>query len=215
MEASLSPHELELFRKYFGEELERIDVEEFRKKRKELQVKYHPDKFEQHEDVTIKEMALEKYQEIEQLSDKAKAYLENKIQGKPSIQQEIFLDSTAQFSADGLFIEVITQDKDLKYHMFGTRYRWLEMGDKFKIPNTQAYIRIEANYAGVAVGFKESIKMFLSFSVQDPIDEIILWLYRHIAGRANSLLVDKTPVAIDPLQMSYHIRKRTFKALPE
>lgn len=123
------------------------------------------------------------------------------------------MDTTAQYSFEGMYIEVITRDKDLKYHLFGASYRWLEAGDKYKIPKTQAHIRIEANYRGNVIGFNEAIKMYLTFGVNDSISEIVEWLYKGIEGKATSLLIGKNIVKIDVNEMSYYIRKKSFLQL--
>ncbi len=212
----LSTQELNKFQKYFGEPLEKINPDDFKKKRRELQVKYHPDKFEKHDDELVKEMALEKYQEIESLSERAKVYLDNKHKtgsATPSANGNDFLNPDAQYSVEGLFIEIITQDKKLKYDMFGRYYKWLEIGDAYKIPNTNAAITIQGNYKGRSVGFNEAIKIYLSFGIHDSIPEIIDWLYSRIVDRAKSLIIDKTVVAIDRNEMSLYIKKRTFLQL--
>jgi hypothetical protein len=160
-------------------------------------------------------MAVEKFQQIEALCNKAKYYLENKFTstGNSEDEDSSFLDASAQFSFDGMSIDIITSDKDLKYHLFGTSYRWLEQGDKFKIPKTEAYIRIEADYRGNAVGFKETIKMFLTFGINDSVKEINEWLYNKIEGRASSLIIEKNIVPIDLNEMNYFIRKKSFLKL--
>ena len=56
----LSSEELQEAEKYFGP-FSDLDLENFKKIRKELQVKYHPDQFEKFEDETVKELATERF----------------------------------------------------------------------------------------------------------------------------------------------------------
>jgi len=199
------------FKKYFGVGIETIEIEELNKIRRQLQSKYHPDNFEKRGDATIREMAVEKFQHIEALCNKVKYWLENKLGNSGSKDADKdFLHAGAQYAYEGMYIEIITRDKDLKYHLFGSAYRWLEAGETYKIPKTQARITIKANYSGNAIGFNEAIKMYLSFTVHDSISEIVEWLYRGIAGKATSLIIEKNVVKIDLDEMNFYIRKKSF-----
>ncbi|MCU0448029.1 MAG: hypothetical protein MUE85_24270 [Microscillaceae bacterium] len=200
--------------KHFGMSLEEMTLDSFKKIRNELRAKYHPDKFEKHEDETIREMATEKFQLIQSLSEKIAFYLENKF--KNEISPEIsmpFLDQRAQFSFDEMKIEIMTADQDLKYHLFGKNLRWLLNGEKYKIPHTQAFIIIDEDYLGVRPGFKEAIKLYLSFGVEDSLEKIVEWLYQNIVGRADSLIIEKNLVKIDLKDMLLHIKRKSFKQL--
>jgi hypothetical protein len=208
--------EKQAIQKYFGMNLEELDLETFKKIRNELRTKYHPDKFEKHEDETIREMATEKFQQIQDLSEKIAFYLEHKLSNQlEPIPQTPFLSQNAQFSFDEMKIEVMTSDKDLKYHLFGKDLRWLLMGEKYKIPNTQAYIIIDEDYMGVRPGFKEAIKMYLSFGVNDSIETIVDWLYQNVVGRADSLIIEKNLVKIDPYEMMLYIKRKSFKQIAQ
>lgn len=218
MEA-LTYKDKELIQKYFEQSIESLDLETFKKVRNQLRIKYHPDKYEKYEDEVVKEMMLEKYQEIESLCLKVKEYLDNKYgaaqqNANSPAEEELFMRENAQFSFEGMAIEVITSDKDLKYHLFGTYYRWLEKGDKFRIPNSkEAFLTIKADYKGINIGFTESIKMFLTFGVNDSVADIVEWLYLRIVGRANALLIEHTRIPIDINEMNKYIRKQAFLQL--
>lgn len=218
MEA-LTNKDKELVQKYFEQSLESLDLETFKKVRNQLRLKYHPDKYEKYEDEVVKEMMLEKYQEIESLCLKVKEYLDSKTDETThnppiSAEEEIFMQQNAQFSYEGMSIEVITSDKDLKYHLFGTYYRWLEKGDKFRIPNVKdAYLTIKADYKGINIGFTESIKMYLTFGVNDSVADIVDWLYLRIVGRANALLIEHARIPIEINEMNKYIRKKAFLQL--
>lgn len=88
----LTSTELTEFKKYFGTSLEEILLDDFKKIHKQLQSKYHPDNFEKHDDATIREMAVEKFQYLEFLCNKAKNYIDNK-----------FINSTNSTDAPNIF----------------------------------------------------------------------------------------------------------------
>ena len=110
-------------------------------------------------------------------------------------------------------LEVVTADKDLKYHLFGTAYRWLAWGDKFKLPGTQAYIIIDEDHRGVRIGYRETIRMYLTFGPDDDLEKIIDWLYGKLAGRATSLLVEGTSIPVDRDLLARHIRRTAFREI--
>lgn len=207
----ITPQEKEAIRKYFGMSLEELDLESFKRLRNVLRAKYHPDKFEKFDDETVREMAQERFREIEALCNKLESTFNQTISATEApAPGDDFLHRFAQYAYDGLFIEVITSDKDLKYHLFGTQFRWLEWGDKFKIPQTKAFITIEADHRGKSIGYRESVKMYLTFGIDDAVQDIIDWLYSKIAGRADSLLIEGQLVNVDRQEMSRYIRKKTF-----
>ncbi|HMQ86845.1 MAG TPA: hypothetical protein PKB07_04645 [Flavilitoribacter sp.] len=194
--------------KYFGKPLEEMDAEEFRKILKAVRAKYHPDNFEKFEDETIREMATERFQAIQALADKVEAWYQGKIGTleRPSGD----FNPGAQFAFDKMKIEVITSDKDLKYHLFGTQYRWLLYGDKFKIPGTKAHIVMDEDHRGVSIGFRETIRMYVTFGVDDAIEDIVMWLYNRIKDRGDSLIIEGNVIPIEPDAMMRHIRKTSY-----
>lgn len=52
--------------------------------------------------------------------------------------------------------------------------------------------------------------MYLTFGIDDAVQDIIDWLYTKIAGRADSLLIEGQLVNVDRQEMSRYIRKKTF-----
>jgi hypothetical protein len=207
-----TPAELEAIEKYFGARWSDLDLENFKAIRNKLRAKYHPDKFEKFDDETVKEMAKERFQEIERLCEKMMNVLENNdLAGlSQSTSSDSFLHPEAKYGYEGMQIDIRTGDKDMKYHLFGTQYRWIEMGEKFKIPGTNAFVIAEANYTGRAVGYIETVRIYLSFGRSDSLDVIIDWLYFKIAGRALSLVIEGNVVKIDRSEMLLYIRRKSF-----
>lgn len=198
--------------KYFGVRLEELDLEKLKKLQRELRAKYHPDNFEKFEDETVREMATDRFQLIEDLSAKLEIYLSGKSANAGFAQQEgeDFMNAHAVFAANKLKIEVITTDKDLKYHLFGASYRWLQFGDKYKIPDTKASIIIDEDHMGRSIGYQESIRMYLTFDENDSIEKIVEWLYPRIKNSAKTLLISGNRIEIEPFSIFYAIRKQAF-----
>ncbi|MFK7971843.1 MAG: hypothetical protein AB8F95_15865 [Bacteroidia bacterium] len=210
--SSLTQSDIDTFRKYFGTEIRSISLEDFDKTRKKLLLKYHPDRFENESDVA-KELAEDKYKEIEALCLRVKPFIGDEDASMDYGQMDDFMRPDATFEAEGLIVQVITRDKDLKYEMFGTYYRRLEYGDKYPIPGTDAFIRIESDHKGSAIGFNEFIRMYLSFGQGADIQVIIDWLFEKIQHKANGLIINKTRIKIDKIEMGRFIRKTTFLQL--
>lgn len=208
IQTSISNADKEEIRKYFGKPLEEIDTDEFRTLLRAVRAKYHPDNFEKFEDDTVREMATERFQSIERLAEKMEAWFQGKI-GALERATGAF-NPGALFAFDKMKIEVITADKDLKYHLFGAQYRWLIYGDRFKIPGTKAHIVMDEDHRGVSIGYRETIRMYVTFGVDDSIEDIVNWLYTRIRDRASSLIIEGEVVAIEPETMLRHIRKTSL-----
>lgn len=198
--------------KYFGVRLEELDAAQLKKIHRELRAKFHPDNFEKFEDETVREMATERFQLIEDLVAKLELYLSGKSTntGFTRSDGEDFMNAYAVFAANKLKIEIITTDKDLKYHLFGTSYRWLQFGDKFKIPETQASIIIDEDHMGRSIGYQESIRMYLTFDENESIEKVVDWLYPRIKDQAKTLLIGGDRIEIEPFNIFYAIRKQAF-----
>lgn len=194
--------------KYYGQSLDELRPEEFNKIRKQLRAKYHPDNFEKFDDETIREMATERFQAIEALNQKIEWHFEGKLTAGAS--HERAFHPNAQYAFDKLKIEIITSDKDLKYHLFGTFYRWLVYGDKFKIPDTKASIIIDEDHQGSSIGFRETIRMYLTFDTTDSVDTIVDWLFQKINGRADSLIIHGDLVDAKYETMLRAVKQTTF-----
>lgn len=201
----------------FGAFPEHLDAESFRKSLRELRIKYHPDNFEKYGDETVRQLATDRFQRIENYAEK----LENLFKGerslapveKPNTANPIF-HPKARFASNELKIEIRTADKDLKYHLFGAFYRWLKMGDKFKIPNTKAELITDEDHLGRSIGFTESIRLWLTFNEADTPEAIIGWLFERIEGRADSLLIENELIPIAYEAMLVALKQRSFKGLP-
>jgi len=210
MTESFTPAEREEVRKYFGKPLEELDAEEFKVIHRQLRTRYHPDNFEKFEDETVREMATERFQRIESLAAK----IDRMLKGGSSLPSvDNFMHADARFAFDKMKIEVVTSDKDLKYHLFGTAYRWLAWGDKFKVPGTQAHIIIDEDHRGVRIGYRETIRMYLTFGPDDDLEAIIGWLYTKLNGRASSLLIEGTSIPVDRDLMTRHIKRTAFREI--
>jgi hypothetical protein len=210
MDKAINLEEQKLIEKYFGMRLEKLSADEFKKLRKLLMSKYHPDKFQHFEDETVSEMATERFQQVQSLSEKIEHYFNGKI--TLSLDDKI-RRTDAVFAFDKLRVEIITNDKELKYDMFGTYYRWLTFGESFNIPNTGAFLVMQEEHRGHQIGFVETINIFLTFGVKDAIEDIVTWFFQAIEGRAKSLLIadKKIPVEYDAMLMA--IRRKAFLEL--
>jgi hypothetical protein len=208
-----TPEELESIEKYFGSDLNELDMERFKTIRNQLRAKYHPDKFEKYEDETVKEMAKERFQEIESLSEKLKSFLESGgsiSSPKFNADTDSFLHPNAQYGYEAMQIDIRTPDKDMKYHLFGTQYAWLERGEKFKIPGTNAFLITESSYRGRAMGYTETVRLYLTFGRSDSLATIVDWLFFKIVDRASSLIIEGNVISIDRNEMMQYIRRKSF-----
>lgn len=205
-------------RETFGALPEHLDAETFRKTLRELRARFHPDNFEKFGDDTVRQLATERFQRIERLAEKIDAWLSGKLQpalpgpSAPDTDQRIF-DPRARFAYREMKIEIRTGDKDLKYHLFGTFYRWLTLGDRFKIPDTQAFLIADEEHLGRRIGFVESIRVYLTFEENDSVEVITRWLFSKIEGRADALLIEGelVPIAYEAILLA--IKRRSFKLL--
>lgn len=200
--------EIEAIKKYYGAPIETLRPEDFHKARKQVLAKYHPDKFEKFEDETVREMATDRFRIIEALNKKIELHFAGKL-GNASTADRAF-HPNAQYAFDKLKVELITSDKDLKYHLFGTFYRWLVTGDKFKIPETSASIIIDEDHSGTSIGYRETIRMYLTFDTSDSVETIVDWLFSKIEGRASSLLIHGDVVAVAYDAILRAVKQTTF-----
>ena len=205
----ISIRDREEIRNWFGAELEMLDKKVFEQRKKELMAKYHPDKFERFADDTIRELATEKFQRLQEVIAKIEAFFTGQVLLTPG-EPAGYRHHHARFAAKKLKVEIITQDKDLKYHLFGSYYRWLTYGETFKIPDTSASIVMDEDHQGHRIGFRESIRLYLTFDEDQSIEDIVNWLYSKIVGRASYLIVSKDKVEILPEKMVVAIQKVSF-----
>lgn len=198
--------------KYFEVSLDDLDKTTFEQKRKQLRAKYHPDNFAKYDDETVQEMATERFQVMETLMNKMADYYAGKL--KPgSNGADLYRHSAAIFAAKKLKIEIITRDKDLKYLLFGRRYRWLTYGETFKIPNTDATLIMDEDHRGNSIGYRETIRVYLTFGEEQKLVEIVNWLYAGIAAGATKLLIAGDIVEVNAAAILQALQQHTFLRL--
>ena len=213
----LTAHEKDLTQKYFGTTVEELSPSAFKEKLKELRIKYHPDQFQKFADDTILEMAKERFQEIQILAEKIEAFHKGEKMGAPpgakTKMKRDFMSPEALFATKKMKIKIKTSDKDLKYHLFGSFYRWLQYGSTFKIPNTGGTIIMDEDHHGTRIGFQEVVRIYLTFEEGEVVEDIVNWLMGKIAGRANSLIIGKELVDNDYEAIVQSIKKQSFLRL--
>ena len=214
-----SEQEKQEIRELFGALPEQLDAEAFKKTLRELRAKYHPDNFEKFGDDIVRQLATERFQRIEHLAGKIETWLSggelatNSQQPTNNKDKERIHDPRARFAYREMKIEIRTSDKDLKYHLFGTFYRWLTLGDRFKIPDSKAFLIADEEHLGRQIGFVESIRVYLTFEEDDSVEGITRWLFDKIEGRADALLIEGELVPIDYETILTAIKRRSFKML--
>lgn len=212
-----SEQEKHEIRELFGAMPEQLDSELFKKTLRELRAKYHPDNFEKFGDDTVRQLATERFQRIEILAGKIETWLSGDElaanEQQTTEHKERIHDPRARFAYREMKIEIRTSDKDLKYHLFGTFYRWLTLGDRFKIPDSKAFLIADEEHLGRQIGFVESIRIYLTFEEDDSVEQIARWLFDKIVGRADALLIESELVPINYETILTAIKRRSFKML--
>ncbi len=211
-----SPQESADIREWFGMPPEQIDADTLKKTLRELRARFHPDNFEKFGDATVKQLATDRFQRIEQLAEKLQAWMEGKLPQTPAASNPAgaVFGPDARFAYQSMKIEIRTGDKDLKYHLFGSFYRWLTLGEKFKIPQAgNAWLIADEEYRGRNIGFQETIRFYLTFDENDPVDAIVDWLWQKIEGRADALLIEGEPVASSHEAILLNIKQRSYRRL--
>jgi hypothetical protein len=208
----LSLQEKESIVKFFGKPIEELNPHSYRQLLRELRSRYHPDNFEKFGDETVRELATEKFQIIEHLAGRIEEHFKNDP-NTHSADWEDYLQRDARFAFDRMKIEINTADKDLKYHLFGTYYRWLVYGDSYKIPGTRAQITIDDNHQGNSIGYRETIRMYLSFGENDSTEDIVRWLFTKIEGRADSLIIHKELVQVDFNAILIALKRQSYLSI--
>ncbi len=218
-----SEQEIADIHELFGAMPEQLDAEAFRTTLRELRAKYHPDNFEKFDDAVVRQLATDRFQRIEWLAEKLENYglgksliatPESSAAGAGVSNEMILSHPAARFAYQAMKIEIRTGDKDLKYHLFSTFYRWLILGERFKIPGAQgAYLIADEGHTGRNIGYVEFIRVYLTFEEPDPVETIVAWLHEKIAGRADLLLIEGDIVPIEYEAMLRVVKMRSFKAL--
>lgn len=211
-----SEQERQEIRELFGARPEVLTPETFRKTLRDLRAKYHPDNFEKFGDDTVRQLATERFQRIERLAEKIETWLSDglvKNEHPATANEERISDPQARFAFNEMKIEIRTGDKDLKYHLFGTFYRWLTLGERFKIPGTNAFLIADEEYVGRNIGFVESIRVYLTFEEDDSVETIVSWFFDKIAGCADALLIEGEVVPIGYEAMLLAVKRRSLKLI--
>ncbi len=208
-----SPQEIDEIRTLFGVAPEQLDADTLKKTLRELRAKYHPDNFEKFGDDTVRQMATERFQRIERLAEKIEAWIGGTLPA-PHPNADPLSDPLAQFAYQAMKIEIRTGDKDLKFHLFGTFYRWLTLGERFKIPDAGgAYLIADEEHVGHKIGFQETIRFYLTFAETDSVEAIVGWLWNKIAGRADALLVEGEKLDMNYEAVLLAVKRRSFRQL--
>ncbi|MEL6627860.1 MAG: J domain-containing protein [Bacteroidota bacterium] len=191
--------------KLFGKPLGEMTVESFKDLQKAARKKYHPDNFTHYEDELVQEMAKERFQQIEVLSKKIQEYFEVQGDLAPRETEEDEVQHVG-YVADGIHIDIMTRDMQLKYRLFSQRI--IYRGDKIKIPGTQARLTALEDYSPRAsAGFRDNIKVRLTFEANDNVQTIVHWIFQHISGVTSSFVIESKVVKITPVEILQAIKK--------
>ncbi|HMX40800.1 MAG TPA: J domain-containing protein [Saprospiraceae bacterium] len=218
MTTPFTEQEVADIQEFFGQRPENLGTEEFRKALRDLRARYHPDNFERFGDEVVRQLATERFQRIQRLAEKIEAWKNGPLAPPPAPPRQPaaqpWQHPQARFAYQEMKIEIRTRDKDLKFRLFGTFYRWLLNGDRFKIPGTQAFIISDESYMGHQIGFVESIRFYLTFEEKDSIVDIVTWLHGRVADSADTLFIEGEVVPLQPDDMELAIRRRSYRGLP-
>jgi hypothetical protein len=206
----ITDQERERIQKYFGKELAEINADNFKGLKKEAQRKYHPDNFAHFDDETVLEMAKDRFQEIERLSQKLEAYLNGNASAAPMVADPA-ADPNVAYRSDGMDLEIMTSDADLKFRLFRSRY--IRRGDEVRIRGTKAKLISLADYGNRSAGFRENIKLRLAFGPENDLSQIVAWLFRHISGVTSNFVIEGKVVPIEPYEILKAVRREAVKEL--
>ncbi|MEO8068408.1 MAG: hypothetical protein ABI599_12000 [Flavobacteriales bacterium] len=199
-----SPYDLDWASDLFGVPVEDITTDVLSEKRSVVHMKYHPDRYMRHNDPELDALLTEVYREM---MDRLRRIEEHILRGSTTLSGSTHL-SVGPLNAENLQVELVTNDKDLKYRLFGAHMRWLERGDRFFIPRTRATLISSGGHKNNAIGFNESIKLFLTYGHDDALQEIVIWFYTRIAGQVTALWIDGQRVAVEPKAMFNAMARR-------
>jgi len=196
--------------KYFGKDLTELKEEEFKTLQKEARRKYHPDQFAHFEDETVLEMAKERFQEIERLGKQVEAFLAGQASAAGTSGETEGPEAYA-YRSDGMRIDIMTRDANLKFMLFRSRY--IERGDEVKIKGSGAKLVSLEDYYNRSAGFRENIKVHLAFGPDADLVKVTEWLFRHISGNTTSFVIEGKVVKVAPHEILSAIRKEAIKEL--
>ncbi len=189
-------YELDWASDLFRVPVEDMTPETVQEKRHLFHKHYHPDRFAHLDNAELDKLLNEMYRDMLDRLQRVEEYLlRNSHDLHPEKARQVPL------SAVDLEIQLITSDKELKYRLFGSMTRWLDRGERFRLPRTNATLTSSGRHVGNAIGFNETIPLYLTYGHGDPLDEIVIWLYTRIAGHVSALWVDGARVDVDPKAM--------------
>ncbi|HEX2618417.1 MAG TPA: hypothetical protein VHL57_12800 [Flavobacteriales bacterium] len=186
--------------------IEDLSITDLREGRAAIHRKYHPDRFGYLKDEALDKLLHDVYVDVQARLRRVEAELLRAGMELP----DGHVAKGRTISVEALRIEVVTQDKELKYRLFRTRYLSLDEGRRIPIPGTGAFLVATSDSNGREIGFQESIRMFLTYHPTDPLKDIVIWLYLGIAGHVRSLWIDGERVEVDPEVMYSAIAKRSL-----
>lgn len=191
-----STHDLDWASDLFKVPVEDLDAETIRQKRHLFHKHYHPDRFAHLKNAELDALLNEVYRDM---LDRLRRVEEHLL--RTGHELHVDRDKTPPLSAVDLEIQLTTHDKDLKYRLFGSHFRWLERGERFRIPGSNATLTSPGAHRGNVVGYNEHLHVFLTYGSGDPLDEIVIWLYSRIVGVVSALWVDGQRVEVEPRAM--------------
>ncbi|MEO1448675.1 MAG: hypothetical protein AAFV07_04060 [Bacteroidota bacterium] len=208
----IQPEDHNNIQKFFGAELKALNMESFKAALRSARKKFHPDNFAKFEDETVMEMAKERFQTMEVLAAKVEAHLQH---------QAAFGDQEAEpaegpntgYTTEGIKLDIMTMDKQLKFVLFKSPV--IYRGDYRKIPGTRArIISMEDYQPRMAAGFRDNVKIELRFGVEDPIQEIVHWLWRHISEKTSKFVIEGKSVSVNLDSIRKAIKQEARLELP-
>lgn len=205
MQAGASP-DLEWASEELRVPVEDLTIEDLRNGRAAIHRKYHPDRFGYLKDADLDKLLNEVYVDVKERLLRVEAELLRTALELP----EGHVAKGRTMSIEALRIDLMTQDKELKYRLFRKRYLSLDEGTRIPIPGTNAFLVATTNHNGRDIGFSESIRMYLTYYPTDPLKDIVIWLYLGIAGHVTALYIDEQRVEVDPDAIYSAIAKRSL-----
>lgn len=186
-------YELDWASDLFRVPVEDMTSEVVQEKRHLFHKQYHPDRFAYLDDTELNKLLNEVYRDM---LDRLRRVEEHLLRSDHGLMHR--KPGDPELSAVDLEIQLITQNKDLKYVLFGSYYRWLSKGERFRIPRTDATLTSSGNHRGNAIGFNENIRLYLTYGTQDRLDEIVIWFYTRIVDQVSALWIDDKRVDVEP-----------------
>lgn len=203
--------ERELIERYFGCSLEALADADYKKLSRQLLARFHPDAYAAQGPEVVERMT-EQFQELQALVQKVRLYFAADV--REDELDERIRDPEARFAYQRMYFEVLTSHKGFKYLIMRTRFAQLERGDRVRIPQSSAFLVVNEDYQGIAVGFQESVKMYLTFHPDDPVEQVVWWLFLHLMlfGIGN-LRIEGQRVPVEYEEMLRAVKRKSLLRL--